>query len=146
VTERASDPSGAMGAIQRSLANDVACRHTIRDFAREQSKRRLFPAIEPDVVPGKSAEGDAAIRQAIVHLHALVLGRNDAADSAEVERTFTLFADIVADARDEQGLDKRESYSCRREEKNLPDDPQYTIRAWRSVLTYLLRRPEFLYE
>jgi hypothetical protein len=64
----------------------------------------------------------------------------------EVERAFALFAGIVADARDEKGLDKRESYYCRREEKNLPEDPQYTIRAWRSVLTYLLRRPEFLYE
>ena len=25
-------------------------------------------------------------------------------------------------------------------------DPHYTIRAWRGVVTYLLRRPEFLYE
>ena len=25
-------------------------------------------------------------------------------------------------------------------------DPHYTIRAWRSVVTYLLRRQEFLYE
>ena len=28
VTERAADPSGAMGAIQRILANEVASRHT----------------------------------------------------------------------------------------------------------------------
>lgn len=146
VTERATDPSGAMGAIQRSLANDVACRHAIRDFARAPSDRRLFPGIEPDVVPGQSPEDDAAIRRAIVHLHDLVLGRDDAADSAEVDRTFKLFADIVSAAREEKGLDKRESYYCRRETPDLPDDPQYTIRAWRSVLTYLLRRPEFLYE
>lgn len=146
VTERATDPSGAMGAIQRSLANDVACRHTIRDFARASSERRLFPGIEPDVIPGKSPEGDAAIRQAIMHLHALVLGRDDDADSAEVDRTFALFADIVSAAREQKGLDKRESYYCRRETPDLPEDPQYTIRAWRSVLTYLLRRPEFLYE
>jgi hypothetical protein len=135
-----------MGALQRTLANDVACRHTIRDFAREPSERRLFPNIEPDVIPGASAEGDAAIRQAIVHLHAHVLGRSDAADSAEVDRTFGLFAGIVADASEQKELDKRESYYCRREEKDLPEDPQYTIRAWRGVLTYLLRRPEFLYE
>jgi hypothetical protein len=146
VTERASDPSGAMGALMRTLANDVACKHTIRDFAREPSERRLFPGIEPDVVPGASTEADVAIRQAIVHLHSFVLGRRDAADSAEVDRTFALFAGIVADARNEKGLDKRESYYCRREEPDLPEDPQYTIRAWRGVLTYLLRRPEFLYE
>ncbi len=48
VTERATDPSGAMGAIQRTLANDVACRHTLRDFALKPSERRLFPGIEPE--------------------------------------------------------------------------------------------------
>lgn len=146
VTERASDPSGAMGAIQRTLANDVACKHTIRDFAKEPSQRRLFPGIETDVVPGESEEGDAAIRHAIVHLHAHVLGRSDAADSPEVDRTFELFSGIVQDARDQKGLDNRESYYCRRETPDLPADPEYTIRAWRGVLTYLLRRPEFLYE
>jgi hypothetical protein len=146
VTERATDPSGAMGAIQRTLANDVACHHTIRDFALPAGERRLFPGIEPDVMPGESPEADAKIRQAIVHLHSHVLGRSDAADSPEVDRTFKLFAGIVQDAAEQKGLDKRESYYCRRETPDLPSDPQYTIRAWRGVVTYLLRRPEFLYE
>jgi hypothetical protein len=97
-------------------------------------------------MPGTSAEGDAVIRQAIVHLHAYVLGRVDSADSAEVDRTFALFANIVKDAGEQKGLDNRESYYCRREEQDLPTDPKYTIRAWRAVVTYLLRRPEFLYE
>ncbi|HVK10009.1 MAG TPA: DUF1592 domain-containing protein, partial [Gemmataceae bacterium] len=52
VTERAADPSGAMGAIQRILSNDVACRQVARDFARPAAERRLFPGIEPTVVPG----------------------------------------------------------------------------------------------
>jgi hypothetical protein len=146
VTERASDPSGAMGAVQRMLANDVACKHTLRDFARAKDERLLFKDVEADTVPGASAEGDAAIRQTIVHLHRLVLGRADEADSDEVERTFALFAGIVADAREEKGIEKRESYHCRHNVEGAPDDSQYTIRAWRGVLTYLLRRPEFLYE
>lgn len=146
VTERATDPSGAMGAIQRTLANDVACRHTLRDFTLAPAKRRLFPGIEPSTLPGSSPEADAAIRRAIVHLHELVLGRHDAVESKEVSRTFDLFAGIVADARATKGLDKRESYHCRAHVPNPPDDPHYTIRAWRGVLTYLLRRPEFLYK
>jgi hypothetical protein len=146
VTERATDPSGAMGAIQRTLANDVACQQTLRDFAREKAERRLFPGIEPDVLPGESPESDMAIRRAIVHLHSLVLGRNDAADSPEVDRTFALFAGIVNDAREQKGLDKRENYHCRHDVEGAPEDPQYTIRAWRGVVTYLLRRQEFLYE
>jgi hypothetical protein len=146
VTERAADPSGAMGAIQRILANDVACKHTLRDFALKASERRLFPGIEPDVLPGSSPEADAAIRRAIVHLHELILGRRDAVDSAEVSRTFDLFAGIVADARTQKALDNREAYSCRTNVPDAPADPHYTIRAWRAVVTCLLRRPEFLYE
>ena len=146
VTERAADPSGAMGAIQRMLANDVACKQTVRDFMREPAERRLFPGIEPSVVPGASPEGDLAIRRVIVHLHERILGRHDAADSPDVERTVQLFAGIVSDAQMQKGIEPREIYNCRREMPNVPADPQYTIRAWRGVVTYLLRRPEFLYE
>jgi hypothetical protein len=146
VTERAADPSGAMGAIQRLMANDVACKHVLRDFALKPAERRLFPGIEPTVLPGSSPDADAQIRRAIVHLHELVLGRYDAVDSKEVARTFELFAGIVADAKLQKGIDSREAYTCRANVSDAPDDPHYTIRAWRGVVTYLLRRPEFLYE
>jgi hypothetical protein len=145
VTDRAADPGGTMGAIQRILSNDVACRQVARDFARPANERRLFPGIEAAVLPGASPEGDKAIRKAIVRLHERILGRYDAADSTEVERTFKLFAGIVADAKDQKGLDQRENYSCR-QGGAVTDDPHYTIRAWRGVVTYLLRRSEFLYE
>src|SRR4029077_6434762 len=104
-----------------------------------------FPGIEPDILPGTSPEADAAIRRAIVHLHTLILGRDEPADSDEVTRTFDLFAGIVADARGKKGLDRREIYHARANLPDAPDDPHYTIRAWRAVVTYLLRRPEFLY-
>jgi hypothetical protein len=147
VTDRATDPSGAMGAIQRILSNDVACKHVARDFARPAKERKLFPDIEPDVMPGASAEADQRIRKTIVHLHERILGRQDVAESAEVDRTFQLFAAIVKDAKDQKGIDKLEKYSCR---QGVPvpqqQDSHYTIRAWRGVVTYLLRRQEFLYE
>ena len=76
----------------------------------------------------------------------LILGRDEAEDSEDVARTFDLFAGIVADAAGRKGLDRREIYHARRERSDVPDDPHYTIRAWRAVVTYLLRRPEFLYE
>jgi hypothetical protein len=145
VTDRAPDPSGAMGAIQRILSNDLACKSVARDFARPTAERRLFPTIEPSVLPGSSIENDAAIRKAIAYLHERILGRYDAAESAEVARTFKLFAGIVADAAEQKGLDMRENYSCR-QGGAVTDDPHYTIRAWRGVVTYLLRRQEFLYE
>lgn len=145
VTERATDPSGAMGAIQRIMSNDVACKHVLRDFATKPEERRLFPNIEPNVLPG-SPEADAQIRKAIVHLHERILGKHDAVDSKDVTRTLELFAGIVEDAKKQKGIEKQESYSCRANVPNPPADPHYTIRAWRGVVTYLLRRPEFLYE
>ncbi|MCE9531451.1 MAG: hypothetical protein K8T89_10070, partial [Planctomycetes bacterium] len=146
VTERATDPSGAIGAIQRIMSNDVACKHTGRDFGRPPAERKLFPHIEPTVVPGASPEADTAIRKAIMYLHERILGRYDAPDSAEVERTWKLFSGIIEDAHKVKGLDKQEAYSCRQSNPPPPADPNYTIRAWRAVVTYLLRRQEFLYE
>jgi hypothetical protein len=150
VTDRATDPSGAMGAIQRILSNDVACKHVARDFKLPAKERRFFSRVDPETIPGNSATSDKAIRETVVHLHEAILGRYDAADSAEVERTFRLFAGIVEDAKKEKGIEKQEIYHCRTGNKDAKGgavpDPHYTIRAWRGAVTYLLRRPEFLYE
>jgi hypothetical protein len=147
VTERAADPSGAMGAIQRILANDVACKQTALDFTRPRDQRLFFRHVEPDTLPGSSPEADAAILRTIIHLHQRVLGRDDAPEAPEVARTRYLFTSILSDAAGRKDLDERENYHCRR---GLPDenypDPHYTVRAWRAVMTYLLRQREFLYE
>jgi hypothetical protein len=149
VTERAADPSGAMGAIQRLMSNDVACRVVAKDFKRPAVERTLFPGIEPTVLPGKSDADDKKLREAIVLLHQKVLGRADDVDSDEVKRTFKLFAAVIQDANANKAS-KEESYFCRPGNKDAADskvpDPAYTIRAWRAVVTYLLRRNEFLYE
>lgn len=146
VTERAVDPSGAMGAIQRTLANDVACRNTALDFSRPPTERLLFPDIEPDVVPGRTAAADARIRQTIAGLHQRILGRSDAVDSPEVQQTFQLFSAVVADAAATGRFEPQEIWHCRQGLQGPVPDPHYTVRAWRAVITYLLRQPEFLYE
>src|SRR5207237_6474792 len=130
VTERMSDPSGAMGAIQRIMSNDVSCRHVGADFSKPAAERRLFPGIEPDVVPGSSADADLKIRRAIVHLHRQVLGQERSLDHPEVERTYRLFAGILQDAR-EKKFGKEESWFCGA--NHHQDDPAYAIRAWRAV-------------
>ena len=148
ITERNTQPSGAMGAIQRIMANDIACQNVATDFSLPKKNRRLFPNIEPSIVPGSSVKADKQIRLAIVHLHQLLLGRFDKPDDPEVKRTFDLFAGVVSDAKSQKGLQPLESYSCQsgREVTPRDADPDYTIRAWRAVVTYLLRQHEFLYE
>jgi hypothetical protein len=134
VTERAADPSGAMGALQRIMANDVAFTNVLQDFNTEREKRRLFPNIELGVIPGSSPDADKQIREAIVHLHQHVLGRYDSAGSAEVNRTYKLFTGIISDPEAPKSGGQR------------VNDSNATLRAWRGVVTYLLRREDFLYE
>lgn len=146
VTERMTTPSGAMGAIQRIMSNDVACQNVALDFTRDPSERRLFPEIEPTIVPEGSPAADRQIRKAIVHLHDHILGQKHDTDHPEVDRTFQLFADVVGEARARKGIDQRGSYFCERIDEQRLDDPHYTIRGWRAVVTYLLRQHDFLYE
>jgi hypothetical protein len=146
VTERAADPSGAMGAIQRIMANDMACKYVALDFSKASGERRLFPGIEPDVIPDGSADAEKRIRAAIVYLHDLILGRNDAPDEPEVTRTYKLFEGIISDAHARKGFEPVDIYACRGVDDKRINDPQYTVRAWRAVVTYLLRQQSFLYE
>ena len=148
VTQRLSDPSGTMGAIQRILANDIACKNVASDFALPASERRLFPEIEIDIIPGVNRAADEQIRRAIVHLHELILGRFDSVNDSQVTRTFDLFSNIITDSKSRTDISKVESYSCQTLADKTPRDadPDYSIRAWRGVVTYLLRQHEFLYE
>jgi len=145
VTERNTDPSGAMGAVQRMMANDVACEHVARDFRRDAVERILFPAIESTVVPGTD-ESERVIRAAIVYLHEHLLGHEDAPDSPRVDQTFRLFDGIIKEAQQTKGLERRESYYCGGRDEFRSEDPHFTLRAWRAVVTYLLRQQAFLYE
>lgn len=128
------------------MSNDVACRNVSLDFSRSPDRRLLFPKIEPDVLPGKSDEHDQKIRDTIVHLHRHILGREDTAESLDVERTFQLFASVVKAAEEQGRIDPQENWHCRQGLEGPVPDPNYTVRAWRAVVTYLLRQPEFLYE
>jgi hypothetical protein len=145
VTERNADPSGAMGAIQRIMANDVACLNVGLDFHRPTAERRLFGRIEPSVVPGDEAS-DRNIRETIVALQEKILGLYLPIDHPEVDRVFDLFRGIIDEAKALPSFEPRETYFCGGREDFRVDDPQYTVRAWRAVVTYLLRQHAFLYE
>jgi hypothetical protein len=56
--------------------------------------------------------------------------------------------DVVTEATAREQFEKTESYFCKSAAQEGPrdPDPHYTIRAWRAVVTYLLRQPDFLYE
>ena len=146
VTERIASPSGAMGAIQRIMANEMACRSVPFDFTTPKEKRRFFKIVEKDIFPGSHPNSEELIRKTIVHLHDLILGQTNSIDDPDVTRTYELFTTIITKAHNTKGWDKRESYFARGADDKRVEDPHYVIRAWRAVMTYLLRRQEFLYE
>lgn len=146
VTERISSPSGAMGAIQRIMANEIACSTVPVEFTTPKNERRFFKLVEKDVYPGSHADAEQRIRQTIAHLHERILGQINTSQDPEINRTYELFSSIVEQAKQLKSFEKREIYSCRGSDDNRVDDPHYVLRAWRAVVTYLLRRQEFLYE
>jgi hypothetical protein len=75
-----------------------------------------------------------------------VLGRSDSEDSEEVQRTFQLFSSVIADAIVRGQVEPQEIWHCRQGLESPVTDQYYTVRAWRAVVTYLLRQHEFLYE
>ena len=52
----------------------------------------------------------------------------------------------MGDAAGKKSSEKREIDECHQNLVPPVPDPNYTVRAWRAVVTYLLRRQEFLYE
>jgi len=146
IPDRAKVPSGAMGAMMRIHANDLACRQALRGFwGRSQAPVPLFPHVDRDTVD------EAAVRANLVHLHDLILGQRLAADHPEIDRSYGLFSETQREGAERvaMGEDRRLVYECRRdpdlpEGEGVPEDPTYVMRSWQAVIAYLLRRPEFL--
>ena len=147
VTERAADPSGAMGAIQRILANDVACQQTALDFSRPPAERLLFPGRSSRTWCPAVARGG---REDSPDDRASASSASWAATTRRIRRRSSARSTFRRHRRRrrgaQEGFDKQENYHCRQDLLAPVPDPKYTVRAWRAVVTYLLRRPEFLYE
>ena len=155
VTERIASPSGAMGAIQRMMANEMACRATAADFARVPEERLLFPHVDASAIPGLD---DASIEANILYLHERVLGETITADDPRYADTLFLFESVYEDGL--SGIAAGEYPAtliapCRQSthpetgdplEVPIVDDPDYTVRAWMAVVSAMLGDFQFIYE
>jgi hypothetical protein len=165
VVGRITEPNGIMSAIQTRMANELACLIVPQDFARPKAQRRLFGEVEPSYLLQDSngfevPQAIEATRRNIQHLHWLLLGEELADDDPELDRTYALYEETwregmelrasgqisqdlhwACQAREDfwTGADYPEAQAVRR-------DPNYTIRAWMAVVTYLLLDHKFLYE
>jgi hypothetical protein len=165
VTKRLSQANGLMAAIGMRLANEHACYATGRDFSLRPAHRRLFPHVEagyePETTDGFAVpEVEQKIRTNLKHLYRQLLDEGLEDNSAEMQRVYSLFYDTwkegKARVKDGQEVNYLHSH-CRGEydwvsaerlpvERRVIYDENYTLRAWRAVLTYLLSDYNFLHE
>ncbi|MBZ5715200.1 DUF1588 domain-containing protein [Nannocystis pusilla] len=163
IVTRITEPNGIMANIALRMSNEMSCRVTAREFAKDPSDRLLFPYVETSFVP-QDENGFAvpavtdAIRANIAHLYDHVLGEHYDIGDPEIDAAYNLFFEIWQDGK--AGL-AAGTYPveppCRAnqdwwtgnplpEENRINTDSDYTIRAWMGVLAYMLSDYRFLHE
>ena len=157
IVRRATDPSGIITGIAHRMATEVACRATAWDFTFPQAQRRFFRHVRVDTVPesgGQPVPGSVAqIRQNIAWVHEAVLGERLSPDHPEVTRTYNLFVETWRETSTTNFLpDPCRAQGSPVDAAPLPmasrivADPNGTVRAWMTVLTYLFSDYRFLYQ
>ena len=168
ITERITEPSGLIVAIQSRMATEMACRGTALDFVSSPAERHLFPYVEPTTLPSDD-NAISLIKHNIQHLHWVLLGEQVAIGSTELEATYDLFTSVLEQGQtllaNADQYDPRPStaleWECRarwyrqedgRTNGDLPaelrieNDSDFVIRSWTAVITYLLSDYRFIYE
>lgn len=165
ITTRITSPNGIMSNVADRMSNEVACWNTARDFVESAANRRLFPYVEPGFEPEDQNGFEIpatteAIRRNIQYLHAQLLGEYLPMDDSEIDRTYKLFLEVWRDGK--KGVQDG-TYSgqlpgeCQADRDfwtqeelgdavRIENDPNYTIRAWMAVMTYMLSDYKFLHE
>ncbi len=161
VTDRLTDMNGVMANVAERMANEMACTMTAADFTRLPEERVLFPEVELTAMPGAAAD-EAAIRANLVYMHDHLLGEALGPNDPEIDRSYAVFEAVWQDGQ--AGLLLPETPyptalpgPCRATtdpatgmaipaELQIIEDPDYTVRAWMAVTTYMLGDFRFLYE
>jgi len=140
ITDRMKDPNALASSIARRMSNDVACLATANDFSKPEDQRLLFPDVSLDDTPQSNEQ---AIRENIKHLHWQLLGEKLEDGDPELEATYNLFNDVWQDG---QNNDYGNGLPGRCQADGVDNDPNYTVRSWMAVMSYMLSSYRFLYE
>jgi hypothetical protein len=163
ITDRLTTPNGLMSGVAWRMANEVACNVTAWDFTRPAGERSLFPQIAitdmPEIMGTASPDGEAKIRAGLVHLHEQVLGETLAPNHPEIDRSYQLWLDTWREGKAAlAAMPAQASVNmlCRARNdqrtgaalpvpEQLDRDPDFTIRSWMAIITYLLSDYRFLH-
>ena len=159
VTSRLTEMNGVMSNIANRMANEMSCQATGWDFTKAPEERLLFPYVEPTDTPDIDAS-ETAIRNNIQYLHEHLLGESLSLDDPELERTFQLFKKVYENGQTGllsgdygtglpgpcQATTDRVTGDALPADQQVVEDPDYTVRAWMAVVSYLIGDYRFLYE
>lgn len=167
--KRVTSPNGIMANIAERMSNEMACRVVPREFWKSAEERVLFPHVELTFEPEDKNGFEvkpavAAIKKNIQYLHERILGEKLPEGHPEIERTYQLFLETyregmkgMSDPAQEAKYPESLDWACQvqndfwtrvelPEEDKLTQDPNYVIRSWMTVTSYLLSDYQFLYE
>ncbi len=139
ITSRMKALNPLAASIARRMSNEVSCQATATDFARPMGERVMFPNVTMDDTPDTN---DAAVRANIKHLHWQLLGEKLEDNDPELQRAYDLFRDVWQDGNNNDYGDL--PGACRAD--GVDSDPNYTVRAWMAVVSYMLSSYKFLHE
>ena len=93
VAQRSREMNALMSNVATKLAIEVACEAVLFDFGIPDGSRRLFNGISKNDTPATKT-GETIIRAKLADLHGVFWGALDAADSAEVTKSYELLKSI----------------------------------------------------
>jgi len=160
VTDRLTEMNGVMANVVDRMSNEMSCTMTAADFTRPAGERVLFPEVELTDLPGAASED--AIRANLVYMYDHLLGEALEADDPEIDRAYGILESVWDDGQsglmlEEGGYPTALPGPCRATvdpatgeaiptEQQITDDPDYIVRAWMAVTTYMLGDYRYLYE
>ncbi len=151
-------------AIQRKLALDMSCNIVPREFFFENiDDRLLMKKVSKTQVPtnsdgSKNIEGESAIIANIQHLHMHLFGEKLNASHPEIQKIYKLWVDtwtsgnnLIKQDTTLTALPCTVTYHPTTQvalstNQRLLTDPNYVIRSWIMVMTYLLSDYRIYYE
>lgn len=172
ITRRITSPNGVMASIQGRMAAEMACRTVPWEFVLPPEQRLLFADVEMSFQP-EDANGFEivsavdAIRKNIDALYLRVLGYHPSMQ--EQDEAYEIFyqtwkeGQALLNRTDEEieagatTLSEYLDWQCRARENPLTGesldsdarierDPNYVVRSWMAVVTYLLADFQFIYQ
>lgn len=157
--------NGVMASVQTRMAIEMGCFSAPREFFFLSANRKLLKNVEPSDEP-LTVDAINRIKSTIAYLHQYLLGEQVTIDSSEVSKTYALFYNVYRDGKagilastesvnlpfmcditrhPDNGISLTTESTPRLNGERVQKDPNYTIRAWSAVLTYLLSDFKFIY-